>query len=346
MFNNFFRATTKRIEFIINTFQMENRNPNLAPSNSKFKETSLFLLDILYNAVIIITLVVLIRTFLASPFRVVGESMADTLENKEFILVDKLSYIVGDIDRGDPIVFLPPIGGGDQPKFEQTGQADHKGVLKVEIDKLVTQKQGNYCQNTPLKHLWQCETSPNENDLIYYMPDQNKGGEVSSEANWEQAKASILTPEEVKQGYFEVKVEPNANYKFRIYDSKGPEYYVKRVIGIPGDTVKIKGGLVYLKVAGKEDFVKIEEPFLNVDNAKKTNANNYDKSLKEKVFIVPAAHYFVMGDNREFSSDSRAWVEPITSEPSPFVPKQNISGKVFVVLWPLNHMRLIDSADL
>ena len=73
------------------------------------KEIGLFLSDILYNAVIIIVLVVLIRSFLISPFRIIGSSMADTLQNNEFILIDKLNYHLGKPDRGDPIVFLPPI---------------------------------------------------------------------------------------------------------------------------------------------------------------------------------------------------------------------------------------------
>jgi signal peptidase I len=52
------------------------------------KELGLFVADILYNAIVIIVLVVLIRGFLISPFRVVGSSMSDTLQNKEFILID------------------------------------------------------------------------------------------------------------------------------------------------------------------------------------------------------------------------------------------------------------------
>ena len=49
------------------------------------KEIGLFILDILYNAVIIIILVALIRSFIIAPFKVVGSSMSDTLKNNEFI---------------------------------------------------------------------------------------------------------------------------------------------------------------------------------------------------------------------------------------------------------------------
>ena len=57
------------------------------------KEIGLFFADILYNAVIIIVLVVLIRSFLISPFRVIGSSMADTLHNNEFILIARSNVV-------------------------------------------------------------------------------------------------------------------------------------------------------------------------------------------------------------------------------------------------------------
>ncbi|MFH0820499.1 MAG: signal peptidase I, partial [Candidatus Peregrinibacteria bacterium] len=85
-----------------------------------FHEAALFLLDILYNAIIIILLVVLIRSFLISPFRVIGSSMADTLASNEFILIDRLSYRLGVPQRGDAIVFRPPITNKYGPKFEET----------------------------------------------------------------------------------------------------------------------------------------------------------------------------------------------------------------------------------
>ena len=79
--------------------------------NSKelLKEIGLFVADILYNAVVIIILVVLIRSFLISPFRVMGASMEDTLYSNEFILIDRLSYRLGIPERGDAVVFRPPI---------------------------------------------------------------------------------------------------------------------------------------------------------------------------------------------------------------------------------------------
>lgn len=321
---------------------MENSPEKQTAIRTRFKETSLFLLDILYNAVIIIVLVVLIRSFLVSPFRVVGYSMADTLDDKEFILIDKLSYIVGDIDRGDPIVFLPPIMGGNLPKFEEKAKANSQGIIKVKIDNLETTKPTSYCQNQLLQHFWLCKTSPTENDQVYYTADQREVGQTTPEADWNGSKSLILNKVQLEQGYLELTGEADKSYNIRIYDSKGPEYFVKRVLGIPGDTIKIENGRVYLKTPDQEEFIEMEEPFLNKDNTQQTYAN---RTSEENIFTVPEGHYFVMGDNRNHSNDSRSWLDPVTLKPISFVPAENISGKVFVVLWPLNHMRFVKGAN-
>src|SRR3989338_1314182 len=98
--------------------------PGIHPANSFWKEAALFLLDILYNAAIIIVLVVVIRPFIISPFRVVGSSMADTLHSKEFIIVNKFTYALGEPKRQDIIVFRPPISNKYSPKFEEEIQAN------------------------------------------------------------------------------------------------------------------------------------------------------------------------------------------------------------------------------
>jgi len=64
--------------------------------------------DVLLNIVIIVAVVAAIRTFLVSPFQVEGNSMIDTLENRQYIIINKLAYFIGEPDRGDIVVFRPP----------------------------------------------------------------------------------------------------------------------------------------------------------------------------------------------------------------------------------------------
>ena len=67
------------------------------------------LFDVVLNIVIILAIVGMIRTFLVSPFQVEGNSMVSTLEHKQYIIINKLAYYVGNPNRGDVVVFRPPI---------------------------------------------------------------------------------------------------------------------------------------------------------------------------------------------------------------------------------------------
>ena len=90
--------------------------------------------------------------------------------------------------------------------------------------------------------------------------------------------------------------------------------FVKRVIGIPGDVVDIDGAHVYVN----GDMV------------------NYPESFTRRVhenwpIIVPESEYFVLGDNRELSFDSRNWGS---------VDESLIIGKVWVIYWPFGKMKV------
>jgi len=101
--------------------------------------------------------------------------------------------------------------------------------------------------------------------------------------------------------------------------------FIKRVIATPGDKIYIKDGSVFLN-GGKLD----ESKYLQ------SNVKTYGGSfLKEGQEVeVPQESYFVMGDNRTYSSDSREWR---------FVPKKSIIGKSFFVYWPPGKMGIIKS---
>ena len=95
---------------------------------------------------------------------------------------------------------------------------------------------------------------------------------------------------------------------FRFPDNP-EEYFVKRVIGLPGETIEIKDGEVYSNGYKLDDhFVKE----LSNDNGK---------------YKVPDNCYFMMGDNRSNSNDSRFWKQK-------YVEKEDIVAKVKYVLWP------------
>lgn len=77
--------------------------------------------------------------------------------------------------------------------------------------------------------------------------------------------------------------------------ANGKEYYIKRVIGLPGDTVKFQDGEVYLQVKDSNNFIKLNEDYLSPDNKGKTYL---PLDINETEFTVPDNEYFLMGDNR------------------------------------------------
>jgi signal peptidase I len=90
--------------------------------------------------------------------------------------------------------------------------------------------------------------------------------------------------------------------------------YIKRVIGLPGDDVEIRNGYVFI------NGELLPEPYIQVD----TYPNNR--------WMVPEDALFVMGDNRENSSDSRSWG---------MVPLENVIGKAEVVYWPPEDWKIL-----
>lgn len=187
--------------------------------------------DIALNIVIIVAIVAVIRTLFASPFQIEGNSMSNTLENKEYIVINKFRYLFGVPQRGDIVVFRPVTDPG--------------------------------------------------------------------------------------------------------------KFYVKRVIGLPGDTVIIRGGIVLLRTPGKPD-APLDEPYLNAANSGKTYSYPVNSdNTQEEVFHVPDNQYFVMGDNRQGSLDSRTFAH-LGAQYTPFIPRANIKGSFWFVALPITKIHAFE----
>ncbi len=112
------------------------------------------------------------------------------------------------------------------------------------------------------------------------------------------------------------------------YAAKGRDIYIKRVIGIAGDTIEIKDGKVYLSNDEVTDF-PLPESYLSPRNQGQTT------SQKDK-FIVPDNHILVFGDNRDKSSDARRCFSNsgCFGDKSPYIEVKKVKGKAEFVVWP------------
>lgn len=193
------------------------------------------ILDVVFNIVVIIGIVAGIRTFLVSPFQVEGNSMTSTLEDNEYIIINKLAYYIGEPERGDIVVFRPP--------------------------------------------------------------------------------------------------------------TEAKKYYVKRVIGIGGDEVRIEDGYVWVKPAGEDAFARLEEPYLDERNSGHTFRHPPSGGdLSEIVYTVPAGSYVLLGDNRQGSLDSRSFQMPDGSY-QPYVAEDSIKGRVWFVALPIDKIQAFEAPD-
>lgn len=192
--------------------------------------------DVVLNIVIIVAIVGIIRTFVVSPFQIEGNSMVATLENKEYIVINKFRYLLGAPQRGDIVVFRPP-------------------------------------------------------------------SDVS-------------------------------------------KYYVKRVIGLPGDKVVVRDGYVFIRDKEKGD-IKLDESYLSQASNGKTYRFSSQGGVSggdttEEVFTVPDNQYFLLGDNRQGSLDSRTFPYLGTHQ-SAFVPQNNIKGSVWFVALPITKIHAFEA---
>ena len=114
--------------------------------------------------------------------------------------------------------------------------------------------------------------------------------------------------------------------RFDVVVLKAPDEnveYIKRVIGMPGDTLEMKQGVLYIN--GK----KIEQPFINTEALQKQTVFIDDFTLQSLIgeTKIPEGKYFVMGDNRGVSRDSRM---------IGLIDRKAIEGKAVFTIWPMN----------
>ena len=95
-------------------------------------------------------------------------------------------------------------------------------------------------------------------------------------------------------------------------------YYIKRIIGLPGETVTVHGSDVMITNSTHPEGIHLTEPYLDQGSIE-----------KDATMTLDSTHYFVMGDNRPQSSDSRYWGA---------LPADHITGRVLVRLFPFTQI--------
>lgn len=174
-----------------------------------------FVIEIAKIVLVAVSIIVVVRYFLIQPFVVKGASMEPSFYDKEYLIVDEMTYRLRDPVRGEVVVFHPP---------ERTAEG--------------------------------------------------------------------------------------------VYEASS-QYYIKRVIGLPGETVEIRDGRVMISNAAEPNGVVLDEAYTE---------EYTDGHLR---VVVPAGAYFLMGDNRDASLDSRA---------IGVIPFENIIGRVWVRGYPLDRL--------
>ncbi len=107
------------------------------------------------------------------------------------------------------------------------------------------------------------------------------------------------------------------------YPKNPKEFFIKRIIGLPGETVKV--------VSGKIEIIKTDGSTSTLSEPYVVNLGNGG----DATYTIPKDNYFVLGDNRPESSDSRTWG---------LLPKSNIVGRAFIRLLPINTFEFFPGA--
>ncbi len=229
----------------------------------EWNKTAREIISFFRDLVVILLIVLFIRMFLVTPFRINGSSMETSYHDKEYILVDKFSYLN-----------LPSSYGGNS--------TDENLIAKLER--------------------W----------LLSNLPVH-----VGDPERWDVV---VITP----------------------HVDKDREYYIKRVIGLPGDTIKFEDGNVFIMHSTSDSgaYIMLDESYLSSSN--KWNTRLPD-SIEQNIFKIPEWYYWVMGDNRNNSADSRQCFQNCfknselqNGEVAHFIKRSNVVGKVLLNFWYFN----------
>ena len=109
------------------------------------------------------------------------------------------------------------------------------------------------------------------------------------------------------------------------YPLNPKQFFIKRIIGLPNERVEIRNGEVWIKNDEHPDGFTLPEPYLP-EGFRTSDDTEVKLSDKE---------YFVMGDNREFSSDSRRWGS---------LDRRFVTGRAFLRAWPLSRIGIIENS--
>jgi len=107
-----------------------------------------------------------------------------------------------------------------------------------------------------------------------------------------------------------------------VYPEDKKKDFIKRLVGLPGETIEIKDGSIYVNDKPAEESIFKQIYYYN----------RGDFAAEGQKITVPKDSYFVLGDNSASSKDSRYWG---------FVPKDNLLGQAMVIYWPVHRIRVI-----
>jgi signal peptidase I len=231
---------------------------------------------------------------------------------------------------------MPPAAPGiSEPTHEPRAEKSHEGWLAGLQSLLLTLSVAVFVI-TFIAQAFEIPSESMEKTLLigdYLLVDKTHYGPGGI---W----APVLPYRKVKRGDIVV-------FRYPVHPT---EHFVKRVVGVPGDRVRLVHKHVYINgVLQSEPYVitterfpdSFRDNFPNGDSASSHIAlrwySQLNRLIEDGQLIVPAHSYFVLGDNRDQSLDSRYWG---------FVPEENIIGRPMVIYWSMQMQALDDRDEL